>query len=150
MNLLSILTFLHHIYLIIHHGIAIILLWECIPYYFLLSNNYCLQYGVNIPLRCYLFVSEVRKTVPEFMCHMCYGKEDRGGAGSVCAKEIIQGMEFVNQRLEISRINYFDRCWGGGLLLSRMLSSIPYPNICGSMMRNLFRQTVLRPFPCSC
>lgn len=37
-----------------------------------------------------------------------------GGAGYVCAKEIIQGMEFVNQRLKISRINYFDRCWGGG------------------------------------
>lgn len=78
------------------------------------------------------------------LCAVCaMERKIRGGAGYVCAKEKIQGMEFVNQRLEISRINDI-------LTLSRTLSSIPYPNICGSMMRNLFRQTVLRPFPCSC
>lgn len=53
------------------------------------------------------------------------GRLGGGGAGYVCAKEKIQGMEFVNQRIEISRINDI-------LTLSRTLSSIPYPNICGA------------------
>lgn len=62
------------------------------------------------------------------------GRLGGGGAGYVCAKEKIQGMEFVNQRIEISRINDIltDVWGGGGLLLSRTLSSIPYPNICGA------------------
>lgn len=50
---------------------------------------------------------------------MRHGKEDRGGgAGYVCAKEKIQGMEFVNQRIEISRINdILTDVWGGVIVV---------------------------------
>lgn len=41
-----------------------------------------------------------------------------GGAGYVCAKEKIQGMEFVNQRIEISRINdILTDVWGGVIVV---------------------------------
>lgn len=46
------------------------------------------------------------------------GRLGGGGAGYVCAKEKIQGMEFVNQRIEISRINdILTDVWGGGVIV---------------------------------
>lgn len=73
------------------------------------------------------------------LCAVCaMERKIEGGGGWVClcqGKHSGDGVcQFVNQRIEISRINDIltDVWGGGGLLLSRTLSSIPYPNICGA------------------
>lgn len=60
-----------------------------------------------------------------------------------------RGSSLSIKNLKFQELN-FDKCWGGGV--SRKLYSIPFPhtNTCGSLRRIMFRQTVPRPFPCSC